>query len=235
MTNSYFKFKQFTINHASGVMKVGTDGVLLGAYVDAKNYSNILDIGSGTGLVALMLAQKSNALITTIDINPLAFANASQNISNSPWCSRINVKNIPLQKFVPTEKFDLIVSNPPFFDTDVRAPNQERAIARHNLELKHEDVLDFSNRFLLNDGHLILIYPADIADEFVVKALNYGLFLQDVMNIKGHVKSKVVRKIVKFGRTKGLNTESTICIEKENRHDYTDEYKQLTKDYYLKF
>ena len=136
MSDSYFTFKQFRVLHRKSIMKVGTDGVLLGAYVDCGDAKRILDIGTGTGLLCLMLAQKCEAkTILGIDINAEAVEVAKFNVEQSPWADRINIFHSSVQDFVPTEKYDLIVSNPPFYTTDVVAPEKGRALARHDFSL----------------------------------------------------------------------------------------------------
>ena len=137
MADSYFTFKQFRVLHRKSIMKVGTDGVLLGAYVDCVNAKRILDIGTGTGLLCLMLAQKCGAKIHGIDINAEAVEVAKCNVEQSRWADRIEIFQSSVQDFASAGKYDLIVSNPPFYTTDVVAPEKGRALARHDLSLSY--------------------------------------------------------------------------------------------------
>lgn len=230
-----FRFKQFKIKHSKDLMKVGTDGVLLGAYVNPTNANNILDIGTGTGLIALMLAQKSEATITAIDINPHSYKIAYENFFNSPWNDNLNIQITSLREFVPEQKFDLIVSNPPFFSTDIKAPNKNRAIARHTIELLPTDIIQFCSINLTKDGKCYVIYPVYVAEKFVQKAQEAGLFAKVTLNIKSNYSSNVIRQIVCLTLNYFDCVSETICIEKITRHDYSPEYKSLTKEYYLNF
>lgn len=234
MSSDYFRFKEFNIWHAKDVMKVGTDGVLVGAFVNCGNAKYILDIGTGTGLIALMLAQKSDAQIDAIDINECACELAKLNVSKSNWQNQIDVINTSLQNYKPKNKLDLIVSNPPFFGTDVISPNHKRAIARHSIELGAGDILNFAVNNLSVDGKLVVIYPTELAEKFIAMSLAKGLFLKRKLNVKGNYNTSVVRIIAEFSNIDSEHTETTICIEKEKRHDYSDEFRELTGSYYLR-
>ena len=148
-----FIFKQFKIQQDNTAMKVGTDGVLLGAWADSENATNILDIGTGTGLIALMLAQRNlKANITAIEIDEQASLQASENFNNSPWEIRLSIKNLKLQDFVVEEKFDLIVSNPPFFNNTFQANSSERNIARQTETLSFNELLKNTASLLSENG-----------------------------------------------------------------------------------
>ncbi|MDD2634934.1 MAG: methyltransferase [Bacteroidales bacterium] len=235
MKNNSFEFKQFRIKHYQGVMKVGTDAVLIGAYVETLNAKNILDVGTGTGLIALMLAQKSKANIVAIDILNQACENATENISNSKWKQRIQIIQSALQEYKPEYKFDLIVANPPFYTADTHSPDINRAIARHIIKMKPEDIITFCQNYLSENGNCAVIYPVNIADYFMKIAQQNGFYINAIVNIKANYKSKIIRKIIQFGKNKIVLKESNITIEKETRHDYTSEYIEMTKDYYLNF
>lgn len=230
-----FHFKQFSIKHSSDVMKVGTDGVLIGAFVKPENAKYILDIGTGSGLISLMLAQKSKANIVGIDVNKHSVELANYNFAESKWSERLKAECSFLQQYVPSNKLDIIVSNPPFYNTDVYAPNQSRAIARHSTTLKYDDILIFCKKYLSETGKSYLIYPVDTANEMIDKARDSGLFANVELNIKSNYQSEVIRKIVCISKSRNIIDSKTICIEKEKRHDFTPEYIELTKDYYLKF
>jgi len=234
MRSDYFRFKQFNIWHAKDVMKVGTDGVLVGAFVKCDKAKYILDIGTGSGLIALMLAQKSDAMISAIDINESACELAEVNVSRSNWQNQIEVINTTLQKYKAKNKLDIIVSNPPYFRTDVISPNHKRAIARHSIELCSEDIIEFAVNNLSQGGQLVVIYPTEQAEDFILMSKAKGLYLNRRLNIKGNFNTSVVRVISEFSNVDSEILESTISIEKEKRHDYSDEFRALTGSYYLK-
>jgi tRNA1Val (adenine37-N6)-methyltransferase len=237
MANNYFKFKQFTIFQDRCAMKVGTDGVLLGAWADCENAKTILDIGTGTGLIALMLAQRSLAHIDAIEIDQSASEQASENVTKSPWESRISVLNISLQQFTEQidKKYDLIVSNPPFFQNSLYAPDQNRTNARHNASLEYEDILDASLKLLSNNGMLSLILPYLEGTMFIVKAAGKGLYCVRQTNVLPNPGKTPKRLLLEFTKIKKPLVEQEIIIELNKRHEYSDAYKNLTRDFYLKF
>lgn len=237
MANNYFKFKQFTISQERCAMKVGTDGVLLGAWADCENAKTILDIGTGTGLIALMLAQRSTAHIDAIEIDQSASEQAGENVTKSPWKSRISVINKSLQQFTEQidKKYDLIVSNPPFFQNSLYAPNQSRTNARHNASLEYEDILDASLKLLSNNGTLSLILPYLEGTMFIVKAAEKGLYCVRQTNVLPNPGKAPKRLLLEFTKIKKPLVEQEIIIELNKRHEYSDAYKNLTRDFYLKF
>lgn len=217
-------------------MKVGTDGVLLGAYVDCDDAEKILDIGTGTGLIAIMLAQKSLAQIDAIDIQKDSVILAKENIENCPWNSRIYVYDVGLQEFKPNYKYDLIVSNPPYYTTDIIAPESNRAISRHNLSLNIKDLAEHSCRLLSNKGKLYVIYPTKQAYEFESIALQLGLHKNTDLLIRPNIlKNEIVRVISEYSFFKTNYKSKIIHIEKDKRQDYTNEFREITKEYYLNF
>ena len=237
MANNYFKFKQFTVFQDRCAMKVGTDGVLLGAWADCENAKTILDIGTGTGLIALMLAQRSPAHIDAIEIDQSASEQASENVTKSPWESRISVLNISLQQFTEQidKKYDLIVSNPPFFQNSLYAPDQNRTNARHNASLEYEDILDASLKLLSNNGMLSLILPYLEGTMFIVKAAGKGLYCVRQTNVLPNPGKTPKRLLLEFAKSKKPLVEQEIIIELNKRHEYSDAYKNLTRDFYLAF
>jgi tRNA1Val (adenine37-N6)-methyltransferase len=237
MANNYFKFKQFTISQDRCAMKVGTDGVLLGAWADCENAKTILDIGTGTGLIALMLAQRSTAHIDAIEIDQSASEQAGENVTKSPWETRISVINKSLQQFTEQidKKYDLIVSNPPFFQNSLYAPNQSRTNARHNASLEYEDILDASLKLLSNNGMLSLILPYLEGTMFIVKAAGKGLYCVRQTNILPNPGKAPKRLLLEFTKIKKPLVEQEIIIELNKRHEYSDAYKNLTRDFYLAF
>lgn len=234
--NNYFQFKQFRIHQEKTAMKVNTDGVLLGAWTDIGGAKTILDIGAGTGLISLMIAQRSNAVITGVEIEKNAAEEAAQNVQNSPWENRISIQHIAFQEFTETAsvKFDLIVSNPPFFSNSVKNTNPHLSIARHNHFLPFEDVIHGATKLLNVDGRLTLILPFDAASEFVEKARLKNLYLNRLTEVKPFPRKKPNRCLMEFGfEKKDLRTDQ-FSVFGETGKDYSEEFKLLARDFYLK-
>jgi len=236
MASNYFSFKQFTINQDKCSFKVGTDGVLLGACADLSEAKNILDIGTGTGLIALMLAQRSEADIVAIEPDGDSFIQASSNVAGSKWNKRVKVENTSLQNYDPGAlRFDLIVSNPPFFSDSLKNPDKDKAAARHNDTLKNEELLAGVNRLLATGGRLQVIMPYVEGNILIAEAQEYGLYCNNILKIKPLPTSEIRRLILTFSNQRQKATEKFLSIEYGRRHEFTEEYKYLTKDFYLKF
>ena len=238
MPNNYFKFKQFTIFQDNCAMKVGTDGVLLGAWVNTQNCINILDIGTGTGLIALMLAQKSEANIVGIEINKDAFTQAQENISSSKFSSKITLTHSSLQKYISKVKFDLIVSNPPFYQHHLQSDDVARNTARHSQELTYSELIKNSSEILSNNGRFCVIIPTDDKNDFITICDSFGLFLNNMLNIKTTPTKHSKRVLLEFSFNNNNNNrcdEKELIIEEFGRHLYSKKYIELTKDYYLDF
>jgi tRNA1Val (adenine37-N6)-methyltransferase len=237
MPNSYFDFKQFRINQAHAAFKVGTDGVLLGAWAGVPEQGKILDVGTGTGLIALMAAQRTSSIITAIEPDPASYSEAEANVKDSRWSDRITVLNTTLQELVELtdEKFDHIISNPPFFS--VSLPNKEDRVtsARHTITLNATDFLEASDRLLKPDGKLSLILPYAEGNLFIVTASAYGLYCSRMTRIKPLPEKSVRRLLMEFSRNMDKLKSDYLVIEKGKRHDYTSEYISLTRDFYLDF
>ena len=229
---SVFKFKEFSIIQEKSAMKVGTDGVLIGCWVNCEKASNILDIGCGTGLITLMLAQRNlNSNITGIEIDKIASQEAQENICNSEWKERIEIKHTSLQQFTPQSKFDLIVSNPPFFPQN--KSQQSRDIARHTNRLSFEELIDNAAKLLAEEGIFSVIIPKNSEEYFCKIANFYKLYRNRVCYIKGNETLEVKRVMMEFSFIKSIALIEHLAIER-SRHNYTDKYIQLCKDFYLK-
>jgi tRNA1Val (adenine37-N6)-methyltransferase len=236
MANNYFSFKQFTIYQDKCAFKVGTDSVLLGASADVSGARKILDIGTGTGLIALMLAQRCGAEITAIESDQNSFEQASSNVSQCMWNERINVIKTRLQEFNPENlKFDLIVANPPFFSDLLKNPDLQKASARHNVTLNTVEVLKGVSRLMTEDGRLTVIMPFIEGNIFIAEAQEYGLYCNNILKIRPLPTSEIRRLILTFSRKSGKAKESFLTIEHGRRHEFTEEYISLTKDFYLNF
>jgi tRNA1Val (adenine37-N6)-methyltransferase len=235
MPNNYFNFKQFTISQEKSAFKVGTDGVLLGACADLNGVKNILDIGSGTGLIAIMVAQRSEAAITAIEPDYESFIETSENVTACKWNNRIKVVNSDLQSFKPdNEKFDLIVTNPPYFCDSLKNPDVRKSSARHNDTLTSDEILAGVSPLLSEEGSLQLIMPYVEGTVFIANAAGYGFFCNSILKIKPLPTSEVRRLILSFSRIQKKPVEKFLIIE-HGRHQFTDDYINLTKDFYLKF
>jgi tRNA1Val (adenine37-N6)-methyltransferase len=236
MSNSYFSFKQFTIYQDKAAFKVGTDGVLLGASTNLSGAHRILDIGSGTGLIAIMLAQRSEAEIVAIEPDYESYLQTCSNVSLCRWKSRIRVVHSNLQDYNPgEERFDLIVTNPPYFKDSVKCPDPRKSAARHNDSLSSDELLNGVARLLDANGVFQLIMPYAEGTIFIAGAQEFGLFCNNILKIKPLPSSEIRRLIMTFSREKVSVTEKFLTIERGVRHDFTEEYRELTKDFYLKF
>jgi tRNA1Val (adenine37-N6)-methyltransferase len=236
MANNFFSFRQFTIFQDKCTFKVGTDGVLLGACADISGVRRILDIGTGTGLLALMLAQRCEANIVAIEPDIDSFEQACSNVSKSKWHHRIKVVNTDLQNFdAGNDKFDLIISNPPYFIDSLKNPDPGKAAARHNDTLKNDDLLKGASRLMAEGGRLQVIMPYAEGNIFIAEVQEYGLYCNNILKIKPLPTSEIRRLILTFSRQKHKVTEKFLTIERGKRHEFTEEYINLTKDFYLKF
>ena len=218
-------------------MKVGTDGVLLGAWTDVSNIKTILDVGTGTGVIALILAQRSDAKITGIEIEKNAAQEAMENASNSPWPQRIKIFHSSIQNFIKTKPgtFDLVVSNPPFFTNSQTSKNDQLSIAKHNHLLPVADMIFGSVQLLKPNGRLAIILPVFSAPEFVKTAKINGLFLTRSTEVLPHKLKKPHRMLMEFSRNKTETIKEFLQIHCDNENDFTPEYKNLTREFYLNF
>lgn len=236
MRNPYFKFKQFNIQHDRCAMKVGTDGVLLGAWCDVETSDRVLDIGCGSALIAIMVAQRSHAIIDAIEIDEPAAQQACENVAASPWNNRIAVYHTSLQEFLTTKhsSYDAIVCNPPFFNKSLSSSNKQRTIARHTATLSYEILFEQLSSLLTSDGHFSLIYPADLAKYVAQIAKDNGWYLHRQTGIKGSVYTPTKRVLEEWRRIPSTqyNISKLLTVEVE-RHSYSSEYKMLTEEFYL--
>jgi tRNA1Val (adenine37-N6)-methyltransferase len=238
MPNSSFEFKQFTIKQDKCAMKVGTDAVLLGSWATANGSHLILDVGTGTGIIAMMLAQKTIAHIDAIDIDELACIQAAQNVSESKFFGRVEVMHTSLQQYVKNaqKKYDLIITNPPYFEQSLKSSDEQRSCARHADVLPFDELIDGVVKLLDGKGKFCLILPTLEAEKFRVLAQKKGLFLSKLLRVKSKENNHSEKRcLMQFEFTPTEFSEQTIAIEKEERHQYTAEYIELTRDYYLNF
>ncbi|WP_405564989.1 tRNA1(Val) (adenine(37)-N6)-methyltransferase [Polaribacter sp. Asnod6-C07] len=237
---SIFKFKEFSVNQDKTAMKIGTDGVLLGAWCTVDFYpDSILDIGSGTGVVALMLAQRSDAMtIDAVEIEENAYEQSVENFEQSDWGDRLYCYNATFQEFADEiaeeeETYDLIISNPPFYTDDFETQDKARNKARFTSALSFEDLLSGVIKILSKNGKFTTIIPYKEEESFIKLANIKGLFLNRICKVQGNPASEIKRSLLEFSFIETALNEEHLIIETE-RHQYTKEYINLTKDFYLK-
>ena len=230
-----FQFKQFTIHQQRSAMKVGTDGVLVGAWASVRaNDRTILDIGTGTGLIALMLAQRNpEAEVVAVEIDSESAAQARDNVAASLWSDRVTVEECAVQDFVSDRKFDLIVSNPPYFVDSQKCPDGSRNTARHTDTLSFSELMETAERLLAPDGRFAVIVPAEAAMS-VVAAGNLHLVRRCDVHTKPNAQPK--RVMLEFSpRFEGAAIREELTIGDGTNGGYSPEYVALTRDFYLKF
>lgn len=228
-----FHFKQFSIKQSNCAMKIGTDSILLGAWAPINHCSRILDIGTGTGILALMLAQRhSEAIIDAIEIEPTTYEQAKYNFSNSPWSERINIKLCAIQNYSCDYQYDLIISNPPYFYQDIKPQNLKRSIARHNTSMSPEDIMDLSMDLLSSDGKLAIIIPTQDSQRI---AQNTQLYLckSSVIYHQAHLSSS--RSLLLFQKSLTKPAIDSLVIKNSLHglpYNYSRQYQNLTKDFH---
>lgn len=232
-----FQFKQFSVNQSDCTMMVGTDGVLLGAWADADGAAKVLDIGTGTGLIALMLAQRlPGAEIHAVEISKEATQLAQENIAATPWKDRMKVFNMPVQDFAKftDHQYDLIISNPPFFSGGTFSKKEDKNIARHTVRLPNGDLLNAVRRLLSKSGRFVVILPYLEGLRFEEMARQYHFYLTKKTEVLPNEGKPVERLLMEFAYEEAPTIQETLVIETDKRHVYTAEYVDLTKDFYLK-
>lgn len=235
MPTPFFKFKQFTVYHDRCAMKVGTDGVLLGSYVSLPTEGRVLDVGTGTGLVAMMIAQRSTnkLMIDAVEIDKDAFEQAAENVGKTAWSERTKVIHTDFTEYRPGLKYDLIISNPPYFENSLSCPDTSRNNARHTNSLNYETLISLSTTMLNDGGRISMIFPHDKLSYIIEISQKHSLHLCDVLTVYPTPGSDPKRCVATFCNIKSQLTEHSLVIE-NSRHSYTDEYISLTKDFYLK-
>jgi tRNA1Val (adenine37-N6)-methyltransferase len=218
-------------------MKIGTDGVLLGAWTNVDfEPQSILDIGTGTGVISLMLAQRSNApIIDALEIDENAYEQCVDNFEASPWGDRLYCYHAGWDEFVDEMDavYDLIISNPPFYSEKVASGDSARDLARQNDTLPFTELVEGVSKLLSDRGAFSVIIPYKETKEFIALANTLGLYVRRICSVRGHSDAPLKRSLIEFSRTKADAKVETLTIEKE-RHEYTEAYVALTKDFYLK-
>ncbi len=234
MSDSTFRFKQFTVHQDKCAMKVGTDAVLLGSWIHPGLSRYILDIGTGTGLLALMLAQKSFAGIDAIDIDSGAFYQATENTRMSPWYNRIYVFHQSFQNYLKacTKQYDLVVTNPPYFHHAPKPSEESRIHARHNDQLSFTELVNGVKKVLAPEGKFYLILPYKEGMEFMDIAQGKGLFCHQLLRVKTKADKQEKRLLMEFRNEFAVPTDEEIVIHNEDC-SFSDDYIRMTKDYYI--
>jgi tRNA1Val (adenine37-N6)-methyltransferase len=233
-----FNFKQFSIEQDRCAMKIGTDGVLLGAWAPIEqNPFSILDIGTGTGIIALMLAQRSAAQqIDALEIDENAYEQATDNFENSPWNDRLFCFHAGLDEFMeePEDEYDLIVSNPPFYAEDYKTNDEKRDLARFQDALPFEDLIEAADLLLSENGILAVIIPFKEEERFLAIAHDFELYPIKITHVKGSPTAEIKRSLLALSRNKIDNFPIDVLTVELARHEYTPEYIALTQEFYLK-
>jgi tRNA1Val (adenine37-N6)-methyltransferase len=241
-TGQSFTFKHFRIDQDKCTMKVGTDGVLLGAWVDVSATKMLLDIGTGTGLIAIMLAQRTQntegVKVHAVEIDPIAAKQAKENMEISPFSDKLGSVNDSIQSFAKsvTHQYDLIVSNPPFFSGGTFSSNQDKTNVRHTVKLSHGDLLQATRLLLAKDGRFCVILPLIEGLRFIDIAKTYGFYCTKKTEVFTLADKAIERLLLQFELSeKETLTETLTMLNSQKRNDYTEAYKELTKDFYTIF
>jgi tRNA1Val (adenine37-N6)-methyltransferase len=234
MSNPYFRFKQFTIQQDRSAMKVCTDSCILGAWTTLRvsGVKRILDIGTGTGLLALMLAQKSEALIDTIEWDPESYAQARENIEQSPWPDRIHLLEGDARRYAFPAAYDFIISNPPFFESDLRSPEQKKNKAKHDESLTLDELISVIKSCLHTEGTFSILLPFHRTAYFEMLAGKNGFFLQEKLTVHQTPKHNPFRSIHLYGYKKSEHVISNEMTIKNEAGKYSSELAELLVDYY---
>ncbi|RYH75934.1 methyltransferase domain-containing protein [Flavobacteriaceae bacterium 144Ye] len=235
--NKPFQFKQFTVNQDRCAMKIGTDSVLLGAWANLDhNPFSVLDIGAGTGVLSLMIAQRSNAeLIDALEIDSDAYEQCVENFEQSPWGDRLFCYHASLDEFTNEidDQYGLIISNPPFYSEDSKTNIPERDLARFQDAMPFQHLLQCASKLLSENGLFSVIIPYKEEQNFIQLASDFSLFPNRILHVKGAENTPIKRSLIEFSFIEKTVKYSNLIIETE-RHNYTKEYIDLTKDFYLK-
>jgi len=236
MPNDHFQFKQFRIQQDRCVLKVGTDGVLLGAWADWSGVQRILDIGTGTGLLALIAAQRNaTAHIDAVEIDDAAAGQAAENAAASPWPDRIRVHRMDVRRLRASEPYDVIVCNPPFYAGEMDSPDARKGLAKHGGELTFAELVDAVERLLAKDGRFAAIVPVNREHELLREAERVGLHASKRCVVKYLASKPPKRVLVELRRDDRAIEEEEIVVEESGPFDYSAKYRALLSDLMLKF
>ena len=234
MANSYFCFKHFRVEQSNCAMKVGTAGVLLGAWATVKSAKSCLDIGTGTGLLALMVAQRNrDVAVVAIELDDEAVIQAKENVEASPWPNRIQVVHSDVRSYCAVKTFDHIISNPPYFNDSLKSSDTHRSLARHTSTLSYMELLACVKNLLAPQGIFSLILPYDVCTEFIDLAKSHNLYCSRFCKVMPLPNANPKRALMEFSFSNSDTVLEELVIESGGRHCYSAEYKELTKEFYL--
>jgi len=234
--NDHFQFKQFSVSHRRSSMKVGTDGVLLGAWVDVSDVDNVLDVGTGSGVIALMIAQRTLATrVDAVEINQEAVQDARENFEQAPWTRRLNLYHTPIQLYLTECKYDLIISNPPFFINSYKPVDEPRSTARHTESLSFQNLLKAADQLLNPHGRLAVILPPAEGLHFKTLAQAAGMTCIRHWTFRTRRNKPVERLLLEFSKIHKLPDQGEVLLyEYDSGEVWTKEYTALTREFYLK-
>lgn len=236
MSKPAFRFKRFTIQQDRCSLKVGTDGVLFGAWVRYGSAQRILDIGTGTGLLALIAAQRTeHAHIDAVEIDPDSAHQAAENSAASPWAERIRVHHLDVRRLQAAKPFDLIICNPPYYERYSAAADERMVLAKHSSELRFDQLMEIVGRVLAAEGRFAAIIPLDREQDMLRQAKQVGLSTTRRCAVRYVPRRPAKRLLLEFARGEHTVEEEDLCIEASGPFDYTPEYKALISDLMLNF
>jgi tRNA1Val (adenine37-N6)-methyltransferase len=235
MSNTYFRFKQFTIQQDRCAMKVTTDACIQGAWTPIReNVKQVLDAGAGTGLLSLMLVQRNaDIYVDAIELDKDAAAQAKENIQASPWGSRVNVSEGDVCTYSFTCRYDLIISNPPFFNNSLLSNNASKDMARHTLQLTYEGLLQVCEQCLDDNGYISIMLPPAEYKQWQALAERHGMFEQERLTIQHKKDSPVIRVVGLFGKKQMDKIDETKLVIRETEENYSKEFTDLLAPFYL--
>ncbi len=236
MSNPFFEFKQFVVRHDLCAMKVGTDGCVLGAWTSMPREASVLDVGTGTGLVALMLAQRGAQSVTCIDIDEGAVRQARLNADLSPWADKVSVYQTDFNRFIPSQQFDVVVCNPPFFEHSLKCPDNQRTVARHADTLSPIALVEGAYACLGSHGSLSVIIPTEQRAHYVATAVGVGFSLlreTQLVTRSGRAPKRLLLEFSKIAASCGCVTDELVIEQAPGA--YSDAFWQLLHDFYLRF
>jgi tRNA1Val (adenine37-N6)-methyltransferase len=237
MPETLFRFKRFKVSQKECAMKINTDGVLLGAWADVPTTGHILDVGTGSGVIAMMLAQRSSqSRIVGVEIDENSFYEARANMEVSEWSENLEAVLGSIQEYSKeaTNQFDLIVSNPPFFSGGTLSATQKKTDVRHAIKLPHSELLRAAYHLLDENGVFSVVLPYIEGLRFIELAEQYRFFLSQVTEVRSFPDSPVERLLISFRKNQTEVSRDSLSI-RDSKKDFSEEYRQLTKDFYLKF
>ncbi len=233
---SIFRFKQFEVDQSNCAMKINTDGVLLASLVDTSDAKRILDVGTGTGVIALMLAQRAiDSRVEAVEIDALAAEMASRNFSNSIFQDRLTLHATAFQQLEISGHYDLIVSNPPFYTDSLHNPDARKKLARHTDLNFFKELLQFASSYLTAQGKLVLILPTLLAETIMTMAIEHNLYCTAEIQISSFAGDPAIRKIVTFGRIHTIGIDQHKFVIYQSKGIYSESYKGALTPYFLAF